>query len=94
MNFKTTVEREKEAFGELYPPVTIGYDGNETDYFRREKFLETLEQAMTNAALAVFDMIENLPCHSHGGELPDGKSPAAYKVEDIETLKASLTTKE
>lgn len=99
MNFKTTVEREKEEFAKLYPPVTIGYDGNETDYFRREKFLEILEKAMTNVALAVIDdfteaMLADMNANTPP-ELKELNEAFAEGVRHYKTkYKASLTTKE
>ena len=48
----TTPDTEWESvlkeFDDLYPPVTIGYDGNETDFFRREKMREFIIQAISS----------------------------------------------
>lgn len=37
---------EKE-FNEKYPPIAIGYDGNERDYFRREWCLEFIKKIIS-----------------------------------------------
>ena len=44
----TEWESVLKEFDDLYPPVTIGYDGNETDFFRREKMRELIIQTLAS----------------------------------------------
>lgn len=44
----TEWESVLKEFDDLYPPVTIGYDGNETDFFRREKMREFIIQVISS----------------------------------------------